>query len=333
MKRLALTGIIFNHRDKYGILEASPTSSLCLMYDLDELTAFAAVMQSGNLTRSAKRLGLSKSTLSRRISQLEARVGQPLLRRQSNRLLPTEAGELFHNYCKRILELARQSQEALDELHHEISGDLALNIHTALARSWAANVLPDFMARHPGVHLTLHTHERFMAAAESPAVHLTLGDTPECGLRSETLALLGRGLYAHPGYLDRHGRPEHPSELLRHAWIDLLGEAEAGLSLRHPHHGEHLLQPPRSRLRLDQPALQADAIARGQGLGVMPDWFAERRETAHPGQLERCLPDWLIPPLPVVLLYSHGRQTGKVTALLDFLRRSLPPTWNHRSTA
>ncbi|MCA1771842.1 MAG: LysR family transcriptional regulator, partial [Halomonas sp.] len=62
------------------------------MHDFDELKAFAEVMASGSLTRSAHKLGLAKSTLSRRISHLEARLDQPLLRRQANRLLPTEAG-------------------------------------------------------------------------------------------------------------------------------------------------------------------------------------------------------------------------------------------------
>ncbi|MBD3897463.1 LysR family transcriptional regulator [Halomonas sp. ML-15] len=298
------------------------------MHDLDELTAFDAVMQSGNLTRSATRLGLSKSTLSRRISQLEARLGYPLLRRQSNRLLPTEAGALFHGYCQRILELARQSRAALEELHHEISGELVIDAHVALTRPWISQLLHDFMARHQRIDMTLKTHERFHASAESTAIHVTLGPVMEEHLRCEQLTLLRCGIYAHPDYLARYGRPRQPDELFDHHWIDLLGDAEGGLPLRHSNGAQFLFQPPRSRLRLDQHMLQADAIARGQGLGIMPCWLAERRERAHPGDLELCLPEWQLPALPVFLLYAHGHQAGKVSALLDFLRRHLPVEWN-----
>ncbi|SDM56728.1 DNA-binding transcriptional regulator, LysR family [Franzmannia pantelleriensis] len=297
------------------------------MHDLDELTAFDAVMQSGNLTRSATRLGLSKSTLSRRISQLEARLGYPLLRRQSNRLLPTEAGALFHGYCLRMLELAQQSQAALEALHHEISGELVIDVHAALARPWMTQVLHAFMERHRRVDVTLKTHERFHASADSSAIHVTLGAVIDETLRCEQLTLLHRGIYAHPDYLARHGRPQQPDELLDHHWIDLLGDAAGGLLLRQDNGAQFLFQPPRSRLRLDQPMLQADAIARGQGLGIMPCWLAERRERAHPGELEACLPDWQLPTLPVNLLYAHGHQAGKVSAMLTFLRRHLPPEW------
>ncbi|APX93576.1 LysR family transcriptional regulator [Halomonas sp. 1513] len=302
------------------------------MHDFDELTAFDAVMQSGNLTRSARLLGLSKSTLSRRISQLEARLGYPLLRRQSNRLLPTEAGALFHGYCQRMLELAQQSQAALAALHHEISGELVVDVHAALTRPWVTQVLHDFMTRHPRIDVTLRTHGRFHASAESSAIHVTLGPVMEESLRCEQLTLLSRGIYAHPDYLARHGRPQQPEQLLDHLWIDLLGDAAHGLPLRRRDGTQFLLQPPRSRLRLDQPMLQADAIARGQGLGIMPRWLAERRERAHPGQLEACLSDWQLPSLPVNLLYAHGHQAGKVSAMLDFLRRHVPPEWHPPST-
>src|SRR5699024_90327 len=106
------------------------------MHDLDELSAFVAVMQSGSLTLSARQQGVAKSTLSRRISQLESRLGQRLLYRQANRLIPTEAGLLFLDYCHQILRLAEQSQQALDELRQDIRGELKIDVHNAFSRGW-----------------------------------------------------------------------------------------------------------------------------------------------------------------------------------------------------
>lgn len=318
--------MIFTTKHTYAILRPSQARA-SIMSDLDEMHAFAAVMTSGSLTHSARHLGVSKSTLSRRIQQLEARLGQPLMRRQSNRLLPTEAGSVFHDYCLRILDLADQGQRALEELREEISGELTLEVHDALGRSWIAGAIDDFMQRHPGVHVSLMIRENLPEHFAPQSVVIWFGDTGETGLRQETLALLSRGLYAHPDYLARHGHPAHPHELESHDWIDLLGEAEHGLVLRHPRQGQVDVRPPGSRLRVNRLVLQSDAIARGQGLGVMPNWMAERREAAHPGQLERCLDDWQVSPCPVSLLYAHGHQPRKVSALLEFLRSACPAEW------
>jgi DNA-binding transcriptional LysR family regulator len=295
------------------------------MHDADELLAFADVMDSGSLTLSAQRLGVAKSTLSRRLQQLETQLGQPLMRRQSNRLAPTEAGRVFHDYCLRLIALADQSRQALDELREDISGELTLEVHEALARNWVGPALDEFLARHAGIRLSLRTRERLPHDANSVVVWY--GEVGETSLRQETLTRLPRGLYAHPDYLARHGTPTHPHDLDGHAWIDLLGEAERGLTLRHAREGEHDVRPPGSRLRVDHLLLHADAIVRGHGLGILPVWMAERRRAAHPDQLVRCLPDWQATATPVSLLYPHGHRPRKVSALLEFLRGACPAGW------
>ncbi|MCE8021893.1 LysR family transcriptional regulator [Halomonas sp. MCCC 1A11036] len=298
------------------------------MHDLDELLAFDHVMRSGSLTRSARALNLAKSTLSRRISQLERQLGQSLLRRQSNRLLPTEAGQLFHTYCRQILELAEQSQQALEELSEEVSGELHVATHNALARSWLASSLAQFMDRYPAVRLILQTCTTPPLSADSQTATLWLGEVHDSELRQEVLGWLSRSLYGHPDYFARRGEPQHPRELTQHAWIDLLGEAEHGLVLTHPQQGEFRFTPPESRFRVDQQMLHGDAIARGHGLGIMPDWMAAARERAHPGTLVRCLPAWSLAPAPVTLLYPYGPRPRRLSALLAFLRQAVPVEWH-----
>ncbi|MCE0733542.1 LysR family transcriptional regulator [Halomonas sp. G15] len=298
------------------------------MHDFDELAAFDAIMASGSLTSSARKLGLAKSTLSRRISQLESRLGQPLLRRQANRLIPTEAGLLFHDYCREMLRLASRSREALADLSEAVRGRLTLGVHCGLARSWAAGVAEDFLARHPEVELTLQAREQAECSPESQCVQVWLGEVPtEAGLRAEPLGRLSRHLYASPDYLARHGAPAHPEALAHHPWIDLLGTTHAGLTLHHSEQGAFCFRPPRSRLRVDLPVLHVDAIARGQGIGVLPEWIVAAREAHHPGELVACLPAWRPMPLAVTLLYPYGQRPRRVDALLDCLRRAVPEAW------
>ncbi|MGO3057899.1 LysR family transcriptional regulator [Halomonas sp. AOP43-A1-21] len=297
------------------------------MYDFDELAAFADVMATGSLTRSAQKLGLAKSTLSRRISQLETRLNQPLLRRQANRLIPTEAGLLFHTYCTELLTMANHSQEALAELREEISGLVTLEAHGALARSWMSETVNAFLNRYPKVELALHTRETPPSKMHSNSVHVWLGHTHECGLNQERLGHLARGLYASPRYLAGACALTRPDELEHHAWVDLLDSAPNGLLLGHSEHGEYLFTPPHSRLRVDLTALHIDAIASGQGIGLLPHWLVERREQHHPGDLINCLPGWEPAPLPVTLLYAYGYQSRRINALLEFLREYTPKQW------
>ncbi|OLO02829.1 LysR family transcriptional regulator [Salinicola socius] len=297
------------------------------MYDLEELKTFIDVMDSGSLTASARRLGVAKSTLSRRIAHLETQLSQPLLRRQANRLLPTEAGSLFLGYAREMLRIAEQSQLALDDLKAEISGGLVIKVHSALARSFMARQAELFLKRHPKASLEIRTLRSAPTLPDGSAIHLWVGTVAECGLRQETLGWITRGVYANPDYLLHRGTPSHPHELKNHAWVDLLGDTESGMTLDHPHHGRYHLPSADSRLRVDQLALHADAIARGQGVGLMPHWMAERRLQHHPDTLVQCLGEWQASPLPVTLLYPYGHQPRKIATLIDQLRQSIPADW------
>ncbi|WMC10839.1 LysR family transcriptional regulator [Oceanimonas pelagia] len=301
------------------------------MQDLQELEGFTAVMACGSLTEAAQRLGLPKSTLSRRLSQLEARLGQPLLHRRGNRLQATEAGLLFERYSRQMLRLAEQGRQAMDDLREEVSGELVVRMHSSCLRGWFPQALEQFLADYPGARISLHTETRPPKAGEGQGdIWLWVGPDPECGLRHETLCYWPCRLYASPDYLAGREPPGHPRELSAHAWVDWLGETGEGLTLRHHDEGDYTLQPPPSRLIVDNHMLQLDAIVRGLGIGVLPVRFAEGYQAAHPGRLLACLPEWRLRPLPVGLLYSFGRQPKKSTALLAHLRRALPDEWRGR---
>ena len=299
------------------------------MYDLKELEAFVSVVNSGSLTRSAGELNLPKSTLSRRIRQLEDALGQPLLRRQSRRIAPNEAGHVFYRYCSEILELAHRGREALDELQEGISGTLELHCHEAFVRGWFFRVVEAFLARHENLQVSVSTLSS--PPREAPdSVCIWFGEIGDTDMRRESLGWLSQGIYGHPDYFAHHGCPETPEDLSKHAWVDILGANAGGVTLVHPRYGNYQLSPPARALTVDQFCLQGDAIARGQGLGLVPHWLAQRRLVAHPGDLKLCMPDWQGPMLPVSLLYSHGVQPRRVRAFIRFLRDSVPAEWGAR---
>lgn len=297
------------------------------MYDIKELEAFAAVVRNGSLTVSAGELDLPKSTLSRRIRTLEEAVGQPLLRRESNQVIPNEAGQVFYRYCDGILGLARQGLDALDELRQEISGELVLRSHEAFIRGWFAGVVEGFLDRHPEINVAVHT-QAGAPGHDMEDVCIWLGRPGKTRLRQEPLGSLSQGVYGHPDYFRHYGHPRTPAELDTHPWIDMLGGEGRGLTLQHSRLGSFPLSLPGRGLRVDQFCLQGDAIAKQRGLGLMPHWLVQNRLSAHPGTFELCLPEWQGPSLPVWLLYPHGALPRKTRAFLSHVRQSVPLEWS-----
>ena len=300
------------------------------MYDLQGLEAFVSVVRSGSLTASTRDLGLPKSTLSRRIRQLEDAVGQPLLLRQSRKILPNEAGRVFYRYSNHILQLASQGREALNELREEVTGKLTLCCHEAFVRGWFANVVESFMDRHEGLAVTIHTQQQVPEAIDN-GVCLWLGPVAQTSLRQDVLGTLGQGIYGSPVYFSEHGTPATPEELGQHFWVDLWRAGSEGAELQHATLGTCPLSEPRRGYSVDQLCVQADAIAAGRGLGLMPHWLVARRMNAQPDSFQLCLPEWQGPELSVSLLYPHGHLPRRVRAFLAHVRAAVPEEWGQAS--
>ncbi|WP_339850127.1 LysR family transcriptional regulator [uncultured Nisaea sp.] len=304
------------------------------MYDLKALDIFNSVIRHGSQTATAREFGLPKSTVSRRLKDLEGQVGHQLLRRDANRMVPTEAGLVFEKYSRAILKLTEDSRETLSDLRKEVSGDLTLHVHEGLIRGWFAKQMERFIARYPHVRIALRTNTELPAMDGKDTVCIWLGPVPEeIRLRQETLGRLTRGLFAHPDYLARQGAPRHPRELSHHKWVDLLGDSGDGLTLRHSREGKYSVTLPVSQIQVDRMALQGDAIVSGHGIGLLPHWMVKKRSHYHPGTLVPCLPDWHAAPLAVRLLYPDTQLPRRSLAFIEHIRAAIPGDWAPHSPA
>ncbi|SEG47625.1 LysR family transcriptional regulator [Marinobacterium lutimaris] len=297
------------------------------MFGLKELEAFAAVMDSRSLTDSARELYLPKSTMSRRIRHLETALGQRLLRRESNRLIPTEAGHLFYQYCQQILNLASQGHSALEELSQDVSGRLDVYCHDLLLRGWFSRQVLGFMDTHRGLEMQLHTQFNPPGPDMVEGICIWVGSEPDTALRCEKLGVLRQGIYGHPDYLQRLGAISHPREVAEHAWVDLTLQGNQGIELWHPGEGYYRPVGPSRRFAVDSALIQVDAIVNGGGVGLVPHWTVELRMKHHPGTLEQCLPDWQGPSLGVYLLYPYGQQPRRAQVFIDTIRHAVPESW------
>ncbi|ELV8648226.1 LysR family transcriptional regulator [Vibrio fluvialis] len=297
------------------------------MQDLSAVRAFYALCQHKSLTAAAKSLEQPKSTLSRRLAQLEEDLGQALVARQGNRLSLTKAGEVFAAYSEQLIELANRSQEALHELNTQVNGEMTLVVHPNLTRGWMSRVLDSFMQEHPQLKVRLHSQFQHGDGSLDPDMIIWIGDIAPAGYRREQLGLWRYAAYASPQYLSERPRPAHPSELSDHPWIDFIAFRQEALTLHHTEHGRYVLPALKSRLQSDNLAMQADAIAKGRGIGLLPTWVAKGFEKNHPGSLEPCLEEWYSEPASIHCFYPIGRHPLRLRLFIDALRAACPDEW------
>ncbi|MGC9422215.1 MULTISPECIES: LysR family transcriptional regulator [Vibrio] len=297
------------------------------MQDLSAIRAFYALCQYKSLTAAAKALSQPKSTLSRRITQLETDLAQTLVTRQGNKLSLTKAGEIFSVYAEQLLDLAVKGQEAIHELNNQVSGELTLVIHPSLIRGWMSKILDAFMQEHQHIKIKLHSQFQLAEHLLDPDLIIWVGPISPTGYHREPLGQWHHTVYASPDYLATHAPLQHPQELLHHPWIDFITVDHKALELHHNTLGHYTLPVMESRLQSDNLAMQADAIAKGRGVGLLPTWIANGFERAHPNSLSACLKGWKSSPIDVHAFYPIGRHPLRLRLLIEAVRQAIPVEW------
>lgn len=292
--------------------------------DPNDLLLFVRVAETGSFSRAAEQLCLPKSTLSRRIAQLEQQMGEPLLLRTTRRQRLTELGQ-------QVLDLARELAADLEAVHAlreqrqaVPSGRLRVSLPSDIANLLLTHSLAAFAALHPAVTVELDLSPRRVdLLGEGFDLAVRMGDLPDDGLLVATrLAVFSHGLYASPDYLANHGEPVTPEDLLRHTAISL-GSGRSAQQTWVLSNGQQQWQGrPPSRAVMNSPELAVRLACCGMGMAGVPDLFACADVQA--GRLRRVLPDWQLPQ-SVAWAVTPGRKLlpAKTRAFIDMLQRVL----------
>lgn len=295
------------------------------MHDLTSIRAFDALQEHKSLTAAAKALNQPKSTVSRRLAQLEADIGQALTVREGNRLTLTKAGQVFAGYSKQMLELVDESYDAIQGLNNKVSGELTIICHPAFMRGWLSNILNIFLSENPKIKVRLNSD--FLSNESTPDLVIWLGEYPELEWRKQTLGHWRYGVYASPDYLQNFDAIKHPEDLIEHPWIDFGSTRKSGLTISNSGNETYYLDPMKSRLECDNLALQIDSIANGHGVGLLPESVALGYEKHHPNKIIDCLPDWRTGTTEINYYVQRGLVPRRLLALLDKVEISVPESW------
>lgn len=295
--------------------------------DLNDLQFFAIVVEHGGYAAAERALGIPKSRLSRRITQLESDLGVRLLQRSTRKFAVTDIGQSVYRHAQSMLAEAQAAREAVDRVTAEPRGLIKVSAPVALAQDMLARLLPEFLSAHPQVRVQLHVSNRRVDIIPEGfdvalRVRTHLDDDGELVLRS--FGQISELLVASPGYLRRRGRPQHPSELPAHATLSMSeDDARQRWTLHGPDKAIERVDIHPSLMTHDFAVLMTAARA-GQGIALLPESICA--DSVRAGELEVVVPDWHLPQgICHAVFPSRRGLLPAVRVFIDFLAERVPP--------
>jgi len=296
------------------------------MADLDNILIFVKVAQYESISRAARALSMPISTVSRRLSVLEAQLGVALLRRTTRRVSLTAPGREYFNECQEPLSVLQAAERVLSESQKQPEGLLRITVPVVLSHDSFLQFLSGFMHAHSRVRVDLHITNTFLdLVAENVDVAVRFGDLPDSSVVARRLGQNVRYVVAAPEYLKRRERPTEPADLARHECVMLNAK-------NNETQWELVSGRRKARVRVSGPISSRDLhtvntfVMRGHGIGVVPSIYCD--EPIARGRLVRLLPKWTSPPNPVFAVYPSRKFLPlRLSAFLEALAAWRSPLW------
>ena len=290
--------------------------------DLNALMLFHQVVKSGSLTAACERLGVPRSTLSRRLLQLEKDLGTMLLKRSTRKLAPTDLGLLVQQHCERISVEAEAIQQVTSRIRTDLHGTLRVALPVEFGTGWLGKAISDFAVQYAEIALEIDVSGREVDLIdESFDVAISFGQPKPSRMTLRRLGSLTSGIYASPAYLERHGAPRALDDIAAHECVVTEVQLREGIWRFSGSGGRRHVQV-RSRLRVNSIRLARELVVGGAGLGLLPHMMC--KGYVDSGALVRVLPSLSSPPLPVTaLILSRTRVPKKTRLFLDFVAARL----------
>jgi LysR family transcriptional regulator for bpeEF and oprC len=287
------------------------------MDKLKALEAFVKVVDTGGITRAAEVLDMPKATVSTLIQDLEAQLGIRLLHRTTRKVTVTADGAAYYERCMRILEDLREADDSVSSRHGLPEGRLKVDMTTSMASLLMSDGIPDFLSRYPGISLELGCTDRpINMVSEGVDCVIRVGQINEPLLVARRIGSMSFVTCAAPGYLAKHGVPEHPRDLFQHRWINYFAHGKP-VSWDFSQGEEHYQLDLNGGLSVNDSNVYRDACLAGVGIGQLPSFAFMVHEPR--GELVQVLSDWHTEALPVHVLYPSNRHLStRVQAFVEW---------------
>ena len=286
---------------------------------LTEMEAFATVVDQGGFTDAAKKLGISKSAVSKHVSALEARLGARLLNRTTRRVSPTEIGLAYYDRARRGLNDAGEADALVTSMQSAPSGLLRISVATDFGVNLLSPVLGEFLREYPEITVNMVLNNRYVELiSEGFDMAIRVGDLEDSSLRARKLTETTKRLIAAPAYFDRYGRPQRIDDLNDHKLLHYANNAASAVWKLTAPSGEKRQVRTAGWLTVNDGQSLLNAAISGLGIAYLPSFlYADAMKAAL---VEDAMPELPVEVQGIYAVYPPGRFTQpKVRAFIDFL--------------
>ena len=299
------------------------------MMKLEGMGIFARVAEAKSFSGAARRLGISKSLVSKEVSKLEKALGARLLNRTTRQLSLTEFGAAFYEHCARVVQEAEEAELLVERLHSSPRGVLKCTAPVAFATLHIARAIPEFRAQYPEVQIDLTVGDRFFELAEEGydlAIRIARNLPPNMVARP--IAPINRVICGTPEYFAARGIPRTPQQLSDHDCV-IYTHANPDSVWHLSANGADIAVPVRGALKVNDDEVAWQAVRAGLGLSLLPTFIVG--DDLQSGRLQAVLTEYLPSERNLYALYLPNRHlSAKVRVFIDFMlsKYSPPPYWD-----
>lgn len=286
---------------------------------LTEMEAFATVVDQGGFTDAAKKMGISKSAVSKHVSSLEARLGARLLNRTTRRVSPTEIGLAYYDRARRVINDAGEADALVSSMQSDPSGLLRISVATDFGVNHLSPVLGDFLQEFPDITVNMVLNNRFVELiSEGFDMAIRMGELEDSTLRARKLTETSRRMIASPAYFEQHGRPQKIDDLNEHKLLHYSNAANSAVWKITAPSGEKRQVRTAGGLTVNDGQSLLNAAISGLGIAYLPSFLYA--DAMAKGLVQEAIPDLPVETQGIYAVYPPGRFTQpKVRAFIDFL--------------
>ena len=283
------------------------------------MAIFVQVVESGSFAGAAKKLGVTKSAVSQHISMLEGDLGIRLLQRTTRRLSLTEAGDLYLDGCRQMVEAAEIANQKIGQYRKEPSGTLRISCSQDFAANNLVPLLTPFLERYQKLSLDIDGSDQVIdLVKEQIDLAIRIGHLPESGVVARKISNLSEMLVTAPCYLQRFGAPREPADLTKHQWIALTQMTQPYQVSLQGEQGQRQVIRLYGRARSNSASTVQQMAVNGMGIARLLEVMV--RQDLKLGRLVQVLPNYRMEPVGLYAVYPQQTYVPfKVRAVIDYL--------------
>jgi DNA-binding transcriptional LysR family regulator len=283
------------------------------------MEAFATVVDQGGFTDAAKKMGISKSAVSKHVSSLEARLGARLLNRTTRRVSPTEIGLAYYDRARRVLNDAGEADALVSSMQSEPSGLLRISVATDFGVGHLSPILAEFLRGYPEIQINMVLNNRYVELiSEGFDMAVRIGELEDSTLRARKLTQTTKRMIASPDYVTEYGMPHKIDDLSDHKLLHYSNQAAGNVWKVTAPSGEKRQVRTAGWLTVNDGQSLLNAAVSGLGIAYLPSFLYE--QALADGEVVEVMPDLPGETLGVYAVYPPGRFTQpKVRAFIDYL--------------